>query len=52
MAGITNEMMFYGGIALAALSAAGLAVYLLLFRLRKQRLNMRLDEEYGRDGEK
>lgn len=52
MSGVSNEMMFYGGIILTAVSAAGLIIYLLLYRLRKLRLDIQLDQEYGKSGEK
>lgn len=44
---ITNEMMFYGGIVLAAVSALTMIIYLLIARMRKLRLNAQLDQEYG-----
>lgn len=45
---ITNEMMFYGGIILVAASALGMILYLLVARLKKIKLDMQLDQEYGK----
>lgn len=48
---VTNEMMFYGGMILAAASALGMVIYLLLAKMKKMRLDIRLDQEYGKNGE-
>ena len=45
---ITNEMMFYGGIILAAVSGTVLVIYLLTARMRRFRLDAQLDQEYGK----
>ena len=43
----TDELIFYGGLALAGVSlAAGLAGY-VVFRIRYNRMQARFDEEYG-----
>lgn len=44
---LTNEMMFYGGMILAAVSAVGIVLYALIARMRKMRLDMQFDQEYG-----
>lgn len=43
-------MLFYGGIVLAAASALGMILYLLLARIEKIRLETQLDQEYGKSG--
>lgn len=48
---ITNEMMFYGGMIVAAASVLGMIIYLLLARVKKLKLEIRLDQEYGKNGE-
>ena len=49
MAGLSvNELLFYGGIAVIALSAAGGAGAIALFAVSGRRLRKRLEEEYGR----
>lgn len=48
---ITNEMMFYGGMILAGASVLGMVIYLLLARMWKLKLEIRLDQEYGKNGE-
>ena len=51
MAGLSvNELLFYGGIAVMALSAAGGAGAIALFAVSGRRLRKRLEEEYGRRG--
>ena len=47
---ITNEMMFYGGIILASASALIMLIYLLTARIRKMKLDLQLDQEYGKTG--
>lgn len=45
---LMNEMLFYGGLALAGIAAVlGLAA-LLLFHLLDRQLAAKLDEEYGK----
>ncbi|MBS6395813.1 MAG: hypothetical protein KH452_01495 [Clostridiales bacterium] len=46
--GITDEMMFYGGMVLTAAGVLGLVIYLLTARLRGMKLDLRLDQEYGK----
>lgn len=46
---ITNEMMFYGGIAIATAALATGLVCLLLLRVKKSKLDTQLDAEYGAD---
>lgn len=48
---LTNEMMFYGGIALAGTSILGMVIYFLIARMRRMKLDMQLDQEYGKNGE-
>ena len=48
MNGITNEVLYIGGLA-AVCAAVGLAAAAgLAFALTKARLNARFDEEYGK----
>lgn len=44
---ITNEMMFYGGIAIAATALIAGLVCLLFLRVKKSKLDTQLDAEYG-----
>ena len=49
MAGLSgNELLFYGGIVVLALAAAGGAGAIALFAVSGRRLRKRLEEEYGR----
>lgn len=47
---ITNEVMFYGGIILAAMSGFIMLIYLLTAKMRKMKLELQLDQEYGKSG--
>ena len=47
MDGITNEMLYYGGLALAALALVVGVVSGLILKIRSMRLNMHFDREYG-----
>ena len=47
MGGITDEVLFYGGIVLAAFSFFALVIYILIFRTGTVRLDAQLDLEYG-----
>jgi hypothetical protein len=42
------ELLFYGGIALMAVSAAAAVIAVVVFRVTKKRLNARLEAEYGK----
>lgn len=44
---ITNELLFYGGIAAAGCSLFAMVFCLCIFQIKKVRLNARLDAEYG-----
>ena len=46
---ITNEMMFYGGIVIAAAALAAGIVCLLTLKIKKTKLDAQLDEEYGEE---
>lgn len=46
---ITNEMMFYGGIVIAAAALAAGIVCLLTLKIKKIKLDAQLDEEYGEE---
>lgn len=43
----TDEILFYGGIVVAAGSFFTAVIYFLISQIRKVRLNARLDIEYG-----
>ena len=43
----TDEMLLYGGLAAAVISAAALIVHLLLCRMRGSKLENQLEKEYG-----
>lgn len=45
---LTNEVMFYGGIIIAGSSLAAAVIYLVVSHIRKIRIDMQLDEEYGK----
>ena len=40
--------MFYGGIAVTAVSLAVLLIFLCVIQVIKMRLDLKLDEEYGK----
>lgn len=44
---LTNEMLFYGGMIVAAGAAVLGVVVFCVFQVQKVRLNVRLDQEYG-----
>lgn len=44
---LTDEMIFFGGIAVAAVSAVLTLIYTLFSHRGKKRLNAKLDAEYG-----
>lgn len=43
-----GEFMFYGGIAVTAVSLAVLLIFLCVIQVIKMRLDLKLDEEYGK----
>ena len=43
-----GELMFYGGISLTAVSLAVLLIFLCVIQVIKMRLDLKLDEEYGK----
>lgn len=49
MAGLTNEMLFYGGLIVAGGSLLGFLFFVFVLQIRRIRLNSKLDEEYGKD---
>lgn len=46
-----NEALFYGGMVLAAVSLLAGIISLFLYRIRMIRLEVRMDEEYGKQDE-
>lgn len=44
---MTNELLFYGGMAAAGGSLLALILFLCISQVKKVRLNARLDAEYG-----
>ena len=49
---ITDELLFYGGMAIAACSLLALLLCVCIFQIKKVRLNARLDAEYGEQKKK
>ena len=47
-----GELMFYGGIAVTAVSLAVLLIFLCVIQVIKMRLDLKLDEEYGKRNKK
>ncbi|MDO4295480.1 MAG: hypothetical protein Q4D90_04895 [bacterium] len=45
---LTNEMLLYGGIAIAAITALAALLYFCFSQIYKVRLQAKLDEEYGK----
>lgn len=45
---MSGNVLFYGGLALMAVAAAGGLVTVLLLSIRKKRLDRQLEEEYGK----
>lgn len=45
---ITNEVLFYGGIGLAIASVVMAIIYFSISQIRKVRLHVQMDEEYGK----
>ncbi len=48
---LTNEVMLYGGIIVSACSLITGLVYLGVSHIRRLRLDIQLDEEYGKRDE-
>lgn len=44
---ITNELILYGGLCLAALSVVALIIYFVSYKFRKMKLTNQLIKEYG-----
>lgn len=44
---MTDELLFYGGAVCAAAAFLAEIVCLLLFRIKKLRLDAKMDQEYG-----
>ncbi len=44
----TNELLFYGGIALMCVSALAAIIAILIFRMSGKRIKSRLETEYGK----
>ena len=42
-----SEFLFYGGLAITALSAIAMIISIFLVRFHKKRLNEHLDKAYG-----
>lgn len=49
---LTDEALFYGGMIIFVCSLVSGIVYYFLGRLKRKRLNMQLDEEYGKKTKK
>ena len=47
MGWISDELLFYGGMAVAGCSLLAMILCLCMSQVRKVRLNARLDAEYG-----
>lgn len=45
---LTDEAMFYGGMIVSACSLILGIVYYIVLYIKKNRLDMQLDEEYGK----
>lgn len=45
---VSNEMLFYGGLAAAVLMIILFIIFLVIFRIGKLKLDYRYDEEYGK----
>lgn len=44
---LTNEMMLYGGLSVAACSLVAAVLYFCISRIKAVRLNVQLNAEYG-----
>ncbi len=47
MSWLTDEILFYGGIIGMALAIVLMILYFLISQLRRVKLNVKLDAEYG-----
>lgn len=45
---LTDEIMFYGGVAVAGGSALAAIIFFCIFKVKKIKLNAQLDREYGK----
>lgn len=45
---LTDEILFYGGVAASAASFVAAVFYFSISQIQKIRLNTKLDEEYGK----
>lgn len=45
---LTSEMMFYGGIVAAGSAVTAAVIYFSISQIKKIRLNIQLDSEYGK----
>jgi hypothetical protein len=46
--GLTNEILFYGGLAIAGGTLFAAFIYLSISHIKKIRLDAQLDAEYGK----
>lgn len=44
---ITNELIFYGGLCLAAVSVVALIIHFVSYKFRKMKVTNQLIKEYG-----
>ena len=49
MVGLTDEMMFYGGILMVITALVGLIFYLVISHIRISGLKKKLAQEYGEE---
>ncbi len=52
MENIPNEIIFYGGIVIAAVAVLAMTAAFLVFTVKKSRLKEKLDNEYGKKEKK
>ena len=50
--GLTNEILFYGGLAIAGGTLLAAFIYLCIWHIKKVRLDAQLDVEYGKRDKK
>ncbi|MXP74413.1 hypothetical protein GN277_02945 [Lachnospiraceae bacterium WCA-9-b2] len=48
MSWLTNEVLFYGGIVIAACSVIAGAIYFTVSHIKWIHMNVQMDEEYGK----
>ena len=46
---INNQVLFYGGIIISAVSVIGLLASIVLFKYKRIKVDTKLDEEYGKE---